>query len=203
RSPSSRLRCAIVRNDVAIVKRLLKRFPELLENADDRNGWTSLHYAAYHGHFEICVHLASLGHDANEISSDRDGYTPLHLGAMRNWERTVHFLAQKFPETIDFKTATGKTAELTALVLAAREGHDATVNVLLDFGADVDGADKFGNRAIHYASAYGHRKVLRTLVERGADYKRRNTLGWTAQQYSFSSSTWSYLNIITLESDKR
>ncbi|KAK9368749.1 ankyrin repeat-containing domain protein [Lipomyces kononenkoae] len=202
-TPSSRLRKAIINNNLAIVERLLRRFPALLVNADITNGWTSLHYAAYHGHFEICVYLTSLGHDLNEISLDTLGYTPIHLSAMKNHEQTTHFLAQKFPHTLDMLTSSTKTIGYTPLILASREGNDASVNILLDFGAEINKSDYEGNRAIHFASEYGHKKVMRTLIERGADYKTPNLLGWTALQYSFSSSSRGYLSAITLEVERR
>ncbi|KAK9467794.1 ankyrin repeat-containing domain protein [Lipomyces arxii] len=201
--PSSRLRHAIIDNNLAIVERLIRRFPELLVNADITNGWTSLHYAAYHGHFEICVYLTSLGHDLAEISFDIQGYTPLHLAAMRNHEQTIHFLAQKFLQTLDFTTNAKKTPGYTPLILATKEGHDASVNLLLDFGAEIDKADVFGNRPIHYASEYGHQKVMKSLVERGTNYKTKNKLGWSPIEYSFSIQTRSYLSAITLEIERR
>ncbi|KAK9485534.1 ankyrin repeat-containing domain protein [Lipomyces starkeyi] len=202
-TPSSRLRRAIIINNLAVVERLLRRFPNLLVNADLTNGWTSLHYAAYHGHFEICVYLTSLGHDANEVSLDTLGYTPLHLSATKNHEQATHFLAQKFPHTLDMPTSSPKTVGYTPLILASKEGNDASVNILLDFGAEIDKSDYEGSRAIHFASEFGHKKVMRTLIERGADYKSPNLLGWTALQYSFSSSSRSYLSAITLEVERR
>ncbi|KAJ8100488.1 ankyrin repeat-containing domain protein [Lipomyces tetrasporus] len=202
-TPSSRLRRAIISNSHTIVERLIRRFPDLLLNTDMTNGWTSLHYAAYHGHFEICVYLTLLGHDADEISLDTLGYTPLHLSALKNHEQTTHFLAQKFPHTLDMPTSSSKTVGYTPLILASKEGNDASVNILLDFGAEIDKSDSEGSRAIHFASEFGHKKVMKTLIERGADYKSSNLLGWTAMQYSFSSSSRSYLSAITLEVERR
>ncbi len=53
--PSVRLRKAIKEDNLLVVKRLLRRFPELLRNTDPSNGWSSLHYAGYYGHYLICV----------------------------------------------------------------------------------------------------------------------------------------------------
>ncbi|KAK9479522.1 ankyrin repeat-containing domain protein [Lipomyces japonicus] len=200
---SIRLRQAIIKNNLEIVKRLLRRFPDLLLNTETSNGWTSLHYAAHYGHFEICVYLASIGHDANEISVDIEGYTPLHLASMQNREQTIHFLAQKFPTTLDKATTPVKTVGYTALILASREGHNASASLLLDFGADINKPDAEGSRPIHYASEYGHRMVIRTLIERDADFKAKNNLGWTPLQYASSTATWSYLNAIMTEVEKR
>ncbi|KAK9446932.1 ankyrin repeat-containing domain protein [Limtongia smithiae] len=201
--PSERLRHAVIHNNLAIVQRLLRRFPSLLYNTDLDNGWTSLHYAAYHGNFEICVFLCSLGHDAAEISLDTEEHTPLHLSSMANREQTIHFLAQKFPYTIDWVTSADKTVSYTALLLAAEAGHDASVNILLDFGADIDKPDSQGNRAIHYASQSGYKKVMRMLVDRGADYKSPNLSGWTPMDYCFSIQTRTFFSSITIEIERR
>ena len=47
---------------------------------------------------------------------------------------------------------------------------------LLDYHADPELIDPLGNTAIHYASAYGHQKVVHTLVERGVT-DRQNRQG--------------------------
>ncbi|KAG9758549.1 purine and uridine phosphorylase, partial [Aureobasidium melanogenum] len=56
-----------------------------------------------------------------------------------------------------------------ALQLAARKGHDATVQLLLNGGADVDVDD-----ALQAASVSGHYTTVRLLVDRGADVNARD-----------------------------
>ena len=53
---SSRLREAIIANDLSLVKRLLKSNPSLLQNPnfEDKSN-TSLHLAALYGHTELAV----------------------------------------------------------------------------------------------------------------------------------------------------
>ncbi|KAL9613245.1 MAG: hypothetical protein Q9167_002205 [Letrouitia subvulpina] len=45
-------------------------------------------------------------------------------------------------------------------------------------------ADLDGNTALHYASAYGHLKAIRTLMAAGANPMARNKSNWTAVSYS-------------------
>lgn len=45
-------------------------------------------------------------------------------------------------------------------------------------------ADLDGNTALHYASAYGHLKAIRTLMAAGANPIARNKSNWTAVSYS-------------------
>ena len=53
---STRLREAIIVNDLPLVKRLLKSTPSLLQNPNfEDKGNTSLHLAALYGHVEVAV----------------------------------------------------------------------------------------------------------------------------------------------------
>ena len=53
---STRLREAIIVNDLPLVKRLLKSTPSLLQNPKfEDKGNTSLHLAALYGHVEVAV----------------------------------------------------------------------------------------------------------------------------------------------------
>lgn len=46
--------------------------------------------------------------------------------------------------------------------------------------------DASGNTALHYASAYGQLKSIRTLLEHGADAAAKNAWSWTPVSYSAS-----------------
>ncbi|HSH70825.1 MAG TPA: ankyrin repeat domain-containing protein [Deferrisomatales bacterium] len=56
----------------------------------------------------------------------------------------------------------------TALMAAARNGHVATVRVLLDAGADPNLRNAWGDSALGLAWGAGRAGVVRTLAERGA-----------------------------------
>lgn len=107
--PSTRLRDAIIEGNLLIVKRLLRRHPELLTNINPANGWSSLHYAAYHGRYLICVHLIQLGHDKHEIIKTFKGNTCVHLALINGHEQTTHLLLQHFPRFINEKGEHGRT----------------------------------------------------------------------------------------------
>lgn len=196
--PSERLRWAIVHDHMSMVMRLVKRYPELLENPDPKNGWTSLHYAGYHGRYLICVFLIQSGHDREEISLDFKKNTPLHLAAKQNQEQTVHYLSQHLRRCLDWRN----TDLDTPLMVATREGHQPCVTLLLDFGADVDMPGKDGNRPVHIAAAYGHLKAIRTLIDRKADTTSSNELGWTPLDYSYTYQVKEYMTTLVNERRK-
>lgn len=193
--PRIRLRQAVERGNLPIVKRLVRRFPDLLENINPENGWSSLHYAGYHGHYHVCVFLVQEGHDQEEISLDHNRSTPLHLAASQNHEQTVHFLAQRIPRCLNWRNNDYETA----VMVAARHGHDPCINLLLDFGANIDLGNRQNNRPIHIAAAYGHVKTLRTLVDRNADVQTPNAEGLRPVQYCSTYQVQDYLQSLIHE----
>ncbi|KIW48491.1 uncharacterized protein PV06_01070 [Exophiala oligosperma] len=119
------IRQAILLNDVALVRRLLKHHPEHLHNPDfaDKSN-TSLHLAAQHGLTEIAELLVSLGHDSTRevtdwiysnqgdnlgISVNTDGRTPLHLAAASSQSPVVELLCKHFPQTVNRPDYQGQT----------------------------------------------------------------------------------------------
>src|SRR5262249_25795870 len=63
----------------------------------------------------------------------------------------------------------------TALMLAARRGHQDAVDLLLQRGADPDVAAKYGLTALMLAIVNGHAAVARSLVDAGADLSPRGS----------------------------
>jgi peptidoglycan/LPS O-acetylase OafA/YrhL len=64
---------------------------------------------------------------------------------------------------------------------AAMYGDVSAARLLLDRGADVNGADKSGYRALHSAAFLGHPDVAELLIQRGADPKARGQYADTAR----------------------
>lgn len=51
-------------------------------------------------------------------------------------------------------------SELTALHMAARNGNEAAVKLLLELGADISGRDGYERTALHLAVEMGHRDTV-------------------------------------------
>lgn len=68
----------------------------------------------------------------------------------------------------------------TALIIAAKNGHETVVKQLLKAGADIEGADSAGFTPLMHACLAGQGSTARYLAEAGAYAGRRNRMGMTA-----------------------
>lgn len=92
--------------------------------------------------------------------------------------RVQHLLERGAPA--DARVANGEHRDKTALMLVAQRGDVVLVNMLLDSGADVDGANDRGGNALMFAATQGHAEVVERLLEGGATVDAQADNGWTA-----------------------
>jgi hypothetical protein len=126
---SVRLRRAVVRNDLALVQRILKTYPDSIHGADltDKSN-TALHIAAREGFDEIAEFIvtfayeqevadkrSSKGHSylsrrcAVGLTYNTDDQTPLHYAAARSHARIAELLCKHFPQSIEKHDKEGRT----------------------------------------------------------------------------------------------
>jgi len=148
--------------DVSAIRFLLSR-AESLESLGQGFG---LNGAAFHGHWRLCQFLLEQGADANQRLEDT-GETPLHA-ALCTADRMAHdrvlqVLLQHgaYPnvatkpgvETGGFMRDCRTKGE-TPLHRAAAFGDGATIQMLLDAGAEIDARDINGDTPLTWASWY-------------------------------------------------
>ncbi|KAJ1433542.1 Zinc finger, RING-type [Sesbania bispinosa] len=188
----------------------------LLESGVDINlrnyrGQTALMQACQHGHWEVVQTLIIF--KANIHKADYlNGGTALHLAALNGHTRCIRLLlADNIPSIPDFWTALqtndhesisefdqsglceviNRTADggITALHMAALNGHVESVQLLLDLGASVsevtveDGTTidliGSGSTPLHYAACGGNAQCCQLLIAKGASLTAENANGWT------------------------
>jgi ankyrin repeat protein len=140
--------------------------PNILEHTY-RFGQTALSLASRAGH-AVVVELL-LGHDLQRTTvkmSDETGWTPLIQSAKHGSSKVLSLL-------LDKQGAAGNVvhcdcAGKTALHWAARLGHVAAMQTLLEGGAFIDATDNVGRTPLWYAVRNGHAEAVEVLLKANA-----------------------------------
>jgi ankyrin repeat protein len=201
----------------AVVARLIADGAEI-KHADDE-GWTALMWAARNGHDALVGRLIAAGADVNHIKAD--GWSALMVAAFNGHDAVVtHLIAagadinrsthDVTAEALNEQAAHGDASitsaaninRWTALMWAARNGHDAIVGRLIAAGALIDqAADGYDSAvatlvasgvqmdstahndrgtALILAAEHGHGVVLDRLLRAGARANYADHNGMTA-----------------------
>ncbi|EIE88039.1 hypothetical protein RO3G_12750 [Rhizopus delemar RA 99-880] len=187
-----RLRKAAQEGNLAAVKRLVKKVPNI-QNPDPETGYTTLMYAAEKGHVEIVEYLLDIGHEEEVISVDNEGITVLMIAAMYNHIEIFFLYVKKYKECIHAISKNG----WTALLYAAQNGNTTIVGFLLSVPVDLDHTDNEGNSALHYAAAWGHINVMDLLVSEGCNVDLQNNDHAAAYDYAYSKAVQEHLKEIS------
>ena len=116
---------------------------------------------------------------------DEDGNTILHVLALEKEEEEEEIVNEidemmKDPNSKYHRLITQpKNDEVTPLDIASREGHLSVVEYLINHGAAVNKADKYGYTPLHVASARGHLSIVEYLINHGAAVNKSDTVGRT------------------------
>jgi ankyrin repeat protein len=164
----------------AIVKLLVEKGAEF-DFTDTYDGQTPLWMAAKNGHEAVVKLLVENGAKLNFKDKYND-QTPLWIAAAKGHEAVVKLLVEKGAE-VDFKDKHhGQMSRLmtkvmrnrvgygqTPLWVAAKNGHEAVVKLLVEKGAELDFKDKrHGQTPLQVAAKNGHEAIVKLLVEKGA-----------------------------------
>lgn len=190
-----RLRRAVVRNDLALVQRILKTYPGNVHDADhaDKSN-TSLHIAAREGFYEIAEFIVSFAHEleladrrssrgfsylsrkcAIGLTYNTDDQTPLHFAAARSHTRIAELLCKYFPRSI--------------------EKHDKEGRVPLHLASQAqDTSAKLTNPAFASNSRnLEDTSTLQTLLTHHADVQAVDKVGSTCLHYA---TAWGNLKAV-------
>ncbi|KAF3916571.1 Ankyrin-3 [Dactylellina cionopaga] len=93
--------------------------------------------------------------------------TGVHLAAHFGlWKSLMLMLDNGFNLETKDRVTDGKTP----LILAAQNGHEATVKLLIDKGADLEAEDNYYYKtALCWAAESGHKRVVELLMDKGAN----------------------------------
>ena len=135
---------------------------------------TALHYASFRGNIKIINLLIENYADINALTSN--GYNMLHKAAQGNKPSAIVYFNKKYNISLE---STDENL-MNALHLAAFNGMDNSVIYLLSLGINPNLKDKFGYTALHYAVKKSHIRIIKKLLQKGADkdieeYKTKKT----------------------------
>ncbi|KAJ8667909.1 hypothetical protein QAD02_009572 [Eretmocerus hayati] len=135
--------------------------------------------ATQYGALERVKELVEAGADVNQ--PDAETVTLLHWAAINNRTEIIKYLIAK-GAVVD---AIGGDLAATPLHWATRQGHLATVVLLMKHGADPTLRDCEGNTCIHLAAQCGHTAIVAYLVAKGInpnlpDRSAMTPLMWSA-----------------------
>lgn len=146
----------------AAVHALATRRPDLLRRVD-RKRRTAFHVAAISGYPKVTQLLLDLAADPNQ--ADAEGRQPLHHAVLRGYEKVVKAICNA---EVDLEQASCKKG-MTALHIAAANGQEGIVEMLLERRADFTARSASGRTAMHIAARQGHSAALAVLMQRGQE----------------------------------
>ena len=202
-SPEERLIEAARTGDVERVRRLLALGTPAF--TPDSFGRTAAHHAAMFGHDEVLRALMQTLEDAAPGASpaaDAAGDPVFGHGWDDAESLPAAFDDGTWPGAFDdllFRLQTVNASdeqELTALHLAAREGHARAAEVLLDAGADPTMAAGDGSTPLHHAARAGATELVAVLVARGAHVDDRDALDRTPREVAADEAVARHLEAL-------
>ena len=120
--------------------------------------------------------------EADPSIADKHGYTPLHIATLAGDYKMVEILLSINTETEEWTKVDATTNEgFTAASFAAHQGNLDILTILYECGSDFAIATKENKISpLHRAVSRGHLKIVRFLLENGANIDARDSLGRTA-----------------------
>jgi palmitoyltransferase len=124
---------------------------------------TALHYASFRGNMKIIKLLIENHADINALTLG--GYNMLHKAAQGNKPSAIIYFNKKY--NMDLYAT--EEDNMNALHIASFNGMDNSVIYLLSLGINPNVRDKNGFTALHYAVKKQHIRIIKKLLQKGAD----------------------------------
>mgnify|MGYP000605521058 CR=1 FL=1 len=188
----------------------------------DSRGWNSLHYASWYGHSEIVALLLKDG-DVDPMTTDKDGYSPLHLATESGSISTIKLLLDAMKTQF---TTSGWSELLSEVKGIARKNTaigkfldrwnvpiekvlkgeafpiHAAVNMadLTQLGGliktfNINERDATGETGLHLAARHGMDEIVQFLLNNGASPQIQSRSGQTPLEIAVRNNNIKRLEI--------
>jgi ankyrin repeat protein len=179
-SLDGKLFAAINNNDIVAVEHLLHDGANI--EARETNGRTPLMNAAEQGSVPLVSLLLENG--ANALTEDEQSETALSHAARGGWVHVVNLLVRladtKHKNRALFEAVEGGPVVIKVIDASVhpnqtgtqpaelQESWSATVETLLNNGADIEAKNEDGSTPLDWAAAFAQTDILKQLIQRGA-----------------------------------
>ena len=140
-----------------------KTFKDFINEQTEGDNQTALHYTSFRGNIKIIKLLIANHADINSLT--HTGYNMIHKAAMGNKPSAIIYFNKKYNMSLEDTDEN----QMNALHLAVRNGMENSVIFLLSLGLNPNFKDKDGNTALHYAVKKSNSRIIKKLLQRGAD----------------------------------
>lgn len=145
-------------DDIADQIKLDSEFFKL--ESKERRSWFSTYWSKTH----------------TEHETSPEAFTSMHLAAYAGLSWLLLKLLDSYsPPDIHARDSHGNMP----LLWAAKNGHGAAVQLLLDRGANVAAENYEGVTALYWAANNGHATIIEQLLKSGANCRPKDKVGWT------------------------
>ena len=216
---------AAAKGDVEAIKGFLAKDNKIGDQ--NKNGYSILHIAVRSGQTAVAEFALANGANINLPSNSKK--TPLHYTAQLNQLAMAKLLVEakadlaakdkKGRTALDLATGeakrelanylrgvgvTSKSDEEAAksIFVAAKIGSIDAIKKHLEAGVDVNGKNKSGQTALHYAAQKGHKVTTALLLEKGAAVNAKDKKNKTPLDYAISKKRTEVIKLLRSKGGK-
>ncbi|EAY15976.1 ankyrin repeat protein, putative [Trichomonas vaginalis G3] len=145
------------------------------------NGFSLLHFAAYHNNADLCKYIISSIKEYQNINNitDNNHLTPLHHAAKNNCREAAGVLILNGANINE-----GDKYRATPLHHAVEKNNIEIIEFLISNGANINAKDRYEKTALCYAIEHNRMKIIKFLLSNGANFNEKDQIGLVALHYA-------------------